>query len=180
MKQFASKVAAIALAATIPMAAMAESSTASSGTVSAAVNFSITIPKFVYLQVGPAAAGTQSTITFSPAVGVLPGTVVAGTGGDLTGGAVTAKVLGNAGALSLAAAATGFTTVPASEISVATATVTSSTALPHPAIGGSTALTATNSVVNQDAKWTYSYLNTVAYAPGTYTGGKVTYSILVP
>ena len=47
--------------------------------------------------------------------------------------------------------------------------------------GASASLAATTGtkVVARGATWTYGYKNTVAYPPGTYTGG-VTYSIANP
>src|SRR5271170_5224075 len=109
-------------ALTLPLMANAASTfTSGTGTISAAatVNFTVVIPQFLYLRVGagsayaatPAVLSTVATtdlITFSPAVGTVGnGTAVAGTGGDLTGGVETAAVIGNGGAVTLTAAATG-------------------------------------------------------------------------
>ena len=95
-------------ALTLPLMAFAESNvqtgaaTASPG-ATAHVDFSIVIPKILYLRVGTGStyasgtltsANTIDLITFSPAAGTVGnGTAVAGTGGDLTG-----AVLATAGA----------------------------------------------------------------------------------
>ena len=98
--------AAVVLAAAIaftPGQARAESNFVNgSGTATARLNFSIIIPRFVFLQVGTgtpfASNAAIDTILFdmslTPAA-VGNGTPQAGTGGDLLGGAVTARVLGN-------------------------------------------------------------------------------------
>jgi hypothetical protein len=97
-------------ALTLPLVASA-ASTYTTGTAAlsatAQVDFSVVIPKILYLRVGAGSAyttGALSTvntvdlITFSPAVGsVGNGTAVAGTGGDLTGGVETAAVVSNSG-----------------------------------------------------------------------------------
>jgi hypothetical protein len=123
------------------------------------------------------------------------GTAVAGTGGDLTGGVETAAVLGNGGNVTLTAAATGpltdsaGDTIPFTQITTAAAanTATYST-LAAPALSNtstSETITATNKVVQADAKWTFSYANSTAEPAGTYGGttalnGIVTYTASMP
>jgi hypothetical protein len=178
---------AAAATAVIPMVAQAESNvtTGASGTLTATarVNFSIVIPRFLFLRVGTgtllANNTTQDTITFSPTVAqVGTGAVIAGTGGDLTGGKVTVQVIGNGGNVTLGAGtltlSNGVQTIPSSQIAVA---VTGAT--PHPAFGGSTTFTATGNVVNASGDWTYSYLNATTPAAGTYTG-TATYTATMP
>lgn len=176
---------------TLPFAAQAESNvTTGAGSISASarVNFSITIPRFIFLQVGTgtllAANATIDTISFTPAVAVVGnGTAVAATAGsgNLGNGGVTVRVIGNAGNVTLAATAplTGLTsganTIPWTQI--ATAITSSAT---HPTINGANAVfTAASNVVNVNGTWIYSYVNTVTPAAGTYTG-QVLYTATTP
>jgi len=182
------KVLALAVALASPLAANAESNvTTGAGTISATarVNFSITIPRFIFLQVGTgtllAANAAIDTISFAPALTVVgDGTPVAGTGGNLTGGAVTVRIIGNAGNVTLAATGpanltSGGDTIPWTQI--ATAVTGGAT---HPTINGANAtFTATANVVNINGTWTYSYLNAATPAAGTYTG-QVLYTATTP
>jgi hypothetical protein len=119
------------------------------------------------------------------------GTAVAGTGGDLTAGVETAAVLGNGGAVTLTAAASGALsdlagdTIAYTQITTtAAANTTGYATLAAPALSNGTTtetVPAVNKVVQADAKWTYSYLNTVTPPAGTYGGttalnGTVTYT----
>ena len=194
-----------AFLAALPMMANAESQlTTGTGTpitASARVDFTIVVPKIIYLRVG---AGTNlannvavNLITFTvPAANLGDGTAVAGTGGDLTGGVVTARVIGNNGTVTLSSTTTGNLTtgvaaelIPYSQITTTPAVLSSTTALPAPALASgattSIALTPVNRVTNQDASWTYSYLKSAIVASGTYggvnvNGGRVTYTASMP
>ena len=183
------KVLAIAVALASPLAARAESNvTTGAGSISATarVNFSITIPRFIFLQVGTgtllAANPAIDTISFAPALAVVgDGTPVAGTGGNLTGGAVTVRIIGNGGNVTLGATApvagmtSGGNSIPWTQI--ATAITGGAT---HPTInGGNATFTATANVVNITGTWIYTYLNTVTPASGTYTG-QVLYTATTP
>jgi hypothetical protein len=152
---------------------------------------------------------TIDTILFDmsssvPAIGT--GAVQAGTGGDLLAGSVTARVLGNhfTAAVNLTATtagamSNGTDTISWSEISVAAPTAlvvvpAAAATLAHPgtlaapfADGAATtvSLTPVNKVINQAAKWTFSYKNTNIPPPGTYGAtvankGQVTYQIAMP
>lgn len=192
---------AVALALGVPLVASAESAfTTGAGTpltASARVDFTIVIPKFVSLRVGTAGAGID-LITFTvPAASVgAGGAGIAGTGGDLTAGVVTARVLGNNGQVTLTSTATGALsngvgdTIPFTEITTVASVLTSATALPAPVLTNGTSagvlatLTGTK-VTNQDARWTYNYANTNVVASGTYGGvnvnaGRVTYTASMP
>ncbi len=182
------------------------------GTATARLDFQVIIPKFLFLQVGTGTAYANNTavdmITFdfssNPSV-IGNGTAQAGTGGDLTAGAVTARVLGNnfTAPVNLTATTTGAmsngagSTVSWSEITVATAAAPvnpTGTTLAHPgtltapfADGAATtvSLTPTGRVVNQAAKWTFTYKNTNIPASGTYgstaaNNGRVSYTIAMP
>jgi hypothetical protein len=177
---------AVAAALAVPLTAQAESNfTTGNGaniTATARVNFSVNIPKFVLLQVGTAGTGNIDLIDFAvPAANVgLGPPPVAGTGGNLTGGSVTVRVLGNNGDMTLGAVSgnpnllSGTDTIPWTQIAVATSGPV------HPPINGAAATyTATGKVVNANGNWTYSYLNSVTPPAGTYTG-QVTYTATTP
>ncbi len=194
----------------LPLLAFAESNvqtgaaTASPG-ATAHVDFSVVIPKILYLRVGTGSSyttgaltsvNTVDLITFSPAAGTVGnGTAVAGTGGDLTGGVETAAIVSNSGTVTLSstASAAGLSdgngdSIPFTQITTAATTLTSGTALAAPALGtaGTVVLTAPASkLISQDAKWTYSYANTVSAPAGTYGGvnlnnGRVVYTATMP
>lgn len=194
-KTIFTKVGTVALVAimAVPFAANAESTLATGAgalSTNARVDFQITIPKFVSLRVGSAAAAI-SLVTFSPTAAQMDaGGAVAGAGGDLGGGVVTATVRGNGGNVTLGASTlgalqSGTNTIAWTEIT----TATSVPALTPPVLanGLSTSTTVTaavNGVVNQSAAWTYSYANSAVVPAGTYGGinvnnGRVTYTASV-
>jgi len=181
--------AALAVLA-FPLAAQAESNvTTGAGTISATarVTFNITIPRFIFLQVGTgtllAANAAIDTIAFTPAVAVVgnstPVAATAGSG-NLGNGSVTVRIIGNAGNVTLGATGpanltSGSNTIPWTQI--ATAITGGAT---HPTINGANAtFTAIANVVNINGTWTYSYLNTLTPASGTYTG-QVLYTATTP
>ena len=190
-------------ALSLPLVASAASTyTTGSGalTASAAVNFTVVIPQFLYLRVGTGSAyatgtlatgGSTDLITFSPAVGAVGnGTAVAGVGGDLAGGIETAAILGNGGNVTLVAGVTGALSdgagdsISFTQITTAAAANAEATLLAAPPLTDTTSsetVPATNKIVKADAKWTFSYSNTVTPAAGTYGGsagnnGIVTYT----
>ena len=182
--------AVVALSAALPMAAQAESNvTTGAGAINATarVNFSVTIPRFVFLQVGTgtllAANSTIDTIAFTPAVAVIGNSAAqaatAGSG-NLGNGSVTVRVLGNAGPMTLAATGpanltSGTDTIPWTQITTA---VTGGAT--HPTINGANAAyPATAGVVNVNGTWTYSYANSITPAAGVYTG-QVLYTASAP
>jgi outer membrane lipoprotein SlyB len=163
-------------------------------TARARVNFRITIPKILYLRVGAGTAypttlgnlGTVNLLNFSPsASGLGNGTPVAGSGGDLTGGVQTAAIISNSGNVTLNATATGplgdatGDSIPYTQISTAASALTAGyTLLAAPALTNATTanivLTApATKVIKADAKWTYSYANTISPPAGTYGGVNV-------
>ena len=176
--------------------------TASPLTASANLDFTITVPKFLYLRVGTGTNFANNTtidnIVFTvPAANIGNGTPVAGVGGDLTGGQVTARVIGNNGVITFTSTTLGplndgaGDTISYSQIGVTVATNTTTPALPHPTLvdGATTTLTlpvtSGAKVTNLDAKWTFTYLNNAIVPPGTYGGintnnGRVTYSASMP
>ncbi|HQR22063.1 MAG TPA: hypothetical protein PLE54_01855 [Burkholderiaceae bacterium] len=187
--RFASRVLAIAALLLAGPCAHAASNTASaaSGTLSTSVNlqFSITIPRFVFLRVG--AAASVNTLTYAPtAAQMASGTGVLATGGDTGAGNsdVTVQVTGNTGNVTLTAVTgnpnlvSGGNTMPWSTLT-ATSPTGSITAPPFNA--GSTVLTAVGGVVNQTGSWRYTWTNppSTVYAAGTYSG-TVTYTAAAP
>ena len=205
---------AAAVAAIAPFAARAESTlTVNPGTgtttATAHLDFTINVPKMLFLQIGTgtsyAANGTVSNIIFDVPAGSNGGGAIAGTGGDLSGGSVTVRVVGNTGNVGITNSVTGpltsgvvgAPTVPWSDITVtpsALATTTfgfTNTGISHPtfntaASGGQSplvSLIASNGVVRQEGSWTFAYANKLFLPAGTYGGstpsannGRVTYT----
>jgi hypothetical protein len=174
MRLFAKSLIAAAVLASTPMLASAESNFQTgtgSLTATARVDFRITIPKFLYLRVGTGtdfvSNPTVNLIDFTvPAANLGNGTPVAATvgSGDLGSGAVTARVSGNGGNVTLSSTTAGAlndggtNTISYSQISTTAAVLTSGTALAAPALADgattNTTETATNGVVNRDARRT--------------------------
>ena len=208
MQQRALK-AALALAAVAPLMAHAESDIAGGAanaaiTATAHLDFQVTIPKVLFLQVGAgtnmAANATVNQIAFNvPAANVGDGTAIAASAasGDLGNGQVTAKVVGNNGTIALSSSTLGALgnglgdTISFADIATAVAANTSGTPLAHPALadGATTTVSLTpttgGKVVSQDARWTYTYRNTAVAPPGTYGGvnaqnSRVTYTASMP
>jgi hypothetical protein len=211
MKTFALKSLVGAGALMLPLMTLAESNvqtgaaTASPG-ATAHVDFTIVIPKVLYLRVGTGSAYSTGAltsvnsidlITFSPAAGTVGnGTAVAGTGGDLTGGVETAAIVSNSGNVTLNATASGALsdgagdTIPFSEITTAASTLTSATQLSAPVLtnGASSNVVLTapaTKLIVQDAKWTYKFANSANVPAGTYGGvnvnnGRVVYTATMP
>ena len=197
--------AAAALTLGAPMLANAESNIqtgAGALTATARLDFRITVAKVLFLQVGTGTAFANNTtinlIDFVvPAANLGDASLIAATAasGDLGNGTVTAKVIGNNGNVTLTSTTAGALgngagdTVSFGQIATAAAVLTTATPLAAPALvdGGSTNTTvpATGKVVNRDARWTFSYLNTAIVPPGTYGGvnannSRVTYTASMP
>jgi len=156
------------------------------------------VPRVLYLRVGTGTAlannATINLIDFTvPAANIGDGTSVAASAasGDLGNGAVTARLIGNDGDITLSSTTAGAlsdgagSNIGYSNISTASAVLVSPTALAAPALADgattTTTVTATNRVVNRDARWTYSYNNTQVAPAGVYGGvnvnnGRVTYT----
>jgi hypothetical protein len=198
---------AVVLALAVPQLALAESNINSGAgspiTASARLDFQITVPKVLFLQVGAgtnmAANATINQIAFSvPAANIGDGSSVAATAGsgDLGNGQVTAKVVGNNGTITFTSTTLGALgngagdTISYADIGTTVAANTSATPLAHPALADASTTTVTltpasGKVINRDAKWTYAYANTAVAAPGTYGGvntnnSRVTYTASMP
>jgi hypothetical protein len=171
-------------------------------TASANLDFTIVIPKYVYVRIGTGTnvannASVDNIVFTVPAASVGNGTAIAGVGGDLTGGQVTARVLGNNGTIAFSSTTSGALTnatgqtISYAQLGVTVASNTTATALTAPTLvdGGTTSVNLPTQVggmvTNLDAKWTFAYLNANAVAPGTYGGvnaqnGRVTYAVSMP
>jgi hypothetical protein len=197
---------AVAGISAIPAAANAESrfvtGSASPLTASANLDFTVTIPKFVYVRIGTGAdlanSNAVDSLMFSvPAANIGDGTAIAGTGGDLTGGQVTARVIGNNGTIAFSSTTLGplsngvGDTISWSQMDVAVAANTTATALNHPTLADGTttsinlAPTSGSKITNLDAKWTFTYRNQNVAPAGTYGGvnannGRVVYAVSMP
>jgi hypothetical protein len=194
---------ALALAGLAPSLAQAASDfvEAANPTASASVDFRVSIPSVLFLQVGTgtfqADNTTVDTIEFNltSAQATSPGTVAAtATSGDLGTGGVSVRVFGNNGTVTLNSTATALTsgddTIPWSQI---TTEVTphiqggNTQTIPHGAFTDDGALAApvqlaTNNggkVTNLRSTWRYSYANTEERLPGVYAG-RVTYTAVMP
>lgn len=197
MNVFKTTLLAAAVLVATPLVAQAESqfvSGAGALNASARLDFQVTIPKILLLQVG--AVGSINRIDFdlsgTPSV-VGNGTAVAATAGsgDLGNGAVTAILRGNGGNITLSSLTSGALGNGAGDTISYSQIVASSNnpALAAPALADaastSTTVTATNKVVNQTAQWTYQYANSAIVAPGVYGGtnannSRVTYTASMP
>lgn len=178
--------------AVFPGAAKAESDFSTSGSAEAKLDFRVTIPSILFLQVGsgsfPDIDTTVDLIDFAPtAAEIEAGGVVAATldSGDQNNGVVSVRVFGNNGQVTLSSLATpllsGADVIPWTEIGVA-----SVGGITHPAFdaaGAMSTLLDTNPsgrVTNLNGTWEYSFLNTDAdVASGEYTG-TVTYTATMP
>jgi hypothetical protein len=193
-----SKVVKILLAATAaaPLLCQAESTVTSGAgsplTATAHVDFQITIPKFIFVRIssgtgngsgGWATGGAIDLLTWAPTaanVGTGPLAATAGSG-DLLNGVTTAAVVGNNGNITFGTTTSGtLNDTTGDSISFATLSVpapahlSTATTLAFPGLAdGATTnitLTAVGKVVQQDAKWTWSYANATVPPQGTYGG----------
>ncbi len=163
-------------------------------------DFIVIIPAFLFFGVGPGALtplvanGAIGAITFTvPAANIGDASAVAGTGGDAAASAANVRLIGNNGQVTITATNDGGgnglgTGAPAEFIPLTQITTTpSNLALPAPTLtdaGSTTSMpTVTGRVTNLTGTWTYSYINTVTPAAGTYGGvgrGRVTYTATMP
>jgi hypothetical protein len=199
---------AIAIAASVPMLAHAESNFvtgAGSLTATARLDFQITIPRVLFLQVGTGTAGANNTtidlVTFTPTAAQI----AAGTAGiaAATNGTVAAKLIGNGGTINLTATTAGQLTTGTAGENISWAQIVPSTSLPgfpHPALVDGPAAGAISAygsaaakVTNLSANWTFVF-NAPAIPPaaGVYGGagaaspgaglnnGRVLYTAVMP
>ncbi|MEJ8854881.1 hypothetical protein WKW79_09900 [Variovorax robiniae] len=203
----------VAGSAALTASAHAESNyvTALIGSMSATahLDFVVTIPRVLYLRVGTgtddASAGAVDLVSFTvPAGSMGNGTPVVATGGDLGAGAVTVRVRGNGGDITLNSNTSGplHNGIAARQIGWNRITVTpaplptttngfTNGVITHPAFNGAggpgsaVLLTSAGNRVQREGKWTYGYANVDVLAAGTYGGagvnnGRVTYTAVMP
>jgi len=180
---------ALAVLSAVSGHVLAESGTSTNAPFSVAnrVDFSLVIPAVLYFRVGTDAAATIDVITFSPAAAnVGDSSVIAGVGGDATGGKVNVTVRGNHGQVTIAttvASANGLGTgVPADGfVSYGEIATSSSDAnVPAPTLANAgianvNVLLNSNKSTNRTAVWTYTYANSTTPTAGTYSG-RATYT----
>ncbi len=152
----------------------------------AKLDFRITVPRVVFLQVGTGTLLTDVATVDLVNFTLTPTDVGSGVAeaGVSTGGVINARVLANGGgnvSFTAAGSGTGLTgaglpVIPWSQI-VPTAT---GGTLIHPAIsGGASTLTAVAGVVNQSTVYSFNYSNTNTMQAGTYNG-QVIYTATQP
>jgi len=195
MKSLSGRILALAaFLALIPPVATAESNLATgTGPLSttAKLDFQVTIPRMLFLQVGadPATPTTDdtsvSTIDFIVASSqVGNGSVIDATpgSGSRGNGIVTARVIANDGQVTLTSltqgalqsAAPGSTdTIPWSEIATTVNGLSNGLGqLPHPGLASGlstvTLVPSSGKVTQLEAEWAYKYLNTKTFGAGTY------------
>lgn len=186
----------LATAAALPLVCSAESNiqTTSGQTATAHVDFQITIPKFLFLQVGSGSNYVGGVYTGNPAVDQITWNLttanvgtgpIAGTGGvpGPNGTELAALVCNSGNSVTFTSTTTGpLTDTTADTISYANITVAAAAGsfgqlLNAPALADgattSIAVPGAGHIVKADAKWTYSYANTVGTVPagGVYGGG---------
>jgi hypothetical protein len=193
----------------LPLMAAAESNVQTGAGVLGAhahVDLRIVIPQILYLRVGTGSNYTtgvlannaaKDLIQFAPtAAQVGNGVAVAGTGGNLAGGAETAAIIGNGGNVTLKATSTGAlldaagASIAFTQVKTAATAAFYPTLLPAPVLqnGASANIVITapaSNVIRADAKWTYTYANTNVPAAGTYGGvnirnSRVLYTATMP
>jgi hypothetical protein len=200
--------ALFATAAGVPLLANAESqfqTGAGALTATARLDFQVTIPRVLFLQVGTGTAFANNTtvdlVTFTPTAAQVSS--AATNVAAATNGTVAARLVGNGGTISLTATTAGALTtgVAGETISWAQIAPTSSLAgFPHPALvngpaagAASTYGSATAKVTNLSANWTFALnLPAVPPAAGVYGGagaaspgagvnnGRVVYTATMP
>jgi hypothetical protein len=182
--------AAIAMA--FPLLASAESQlTVGTGSAAAKLDFRVVIPRVLFLGVGTGSASsplaTDTTVnevvfdyTNNP-LAVNTGAAAS----TITGNMVPVRVFGNNGAVTITSTNSGNLVngaTPADTIAFTQISTASSNEADFPAPaanGGVVVPTRTGKVTRQAADWTFTYLNTVDAAAGTYTG-RVTYTATMP
>jgi hypothetical protein len=186
--------ALLAVTAVTPLLCQAESTfTTGAGsplTATAHVDFQVVIPKFIFVRVGTgigngsgggATGGGVDLMAWGltaaqVGTGALPPTA----GGDIAVGVSTAAVVGNNGNITFGTTTTGTLndttgdSISFATISAAAAHLSTGTTLAFPGLADSATtnivLAAVGKVVQQDAKWTWSYANATVPPVGTYGG----------
>lgn len=173
------KVSLLAVALAAAPAAHADSQlVGGSGKLSAraSLDFAVTIPQILMLQVGASGSVSQVTFDLSGTPTAVGTGAVAGTGGDLGDGKVSAKLVGNVGTVNLSSTTTGaLTNADGDQISYSKILATSSNSFAPPSLADNATttipVTASGKLIDRSAEWTFTYANDAVVAPGTYGGG---------
>ncbi len=189
---------ALAVALTVPAIAAAESQwVVGPGNASARLDFQITIPRILYLQVGAGAFGTNNGVVTSMTATVPAANLGDGTPVAFAPALVPVRVVGNNGQITLAASTAGplqSDLVVTDTISFTTITPASSDAanLPSPPLADgagasvNVALIGASKITDRSANWSFAYNNAAIVPPGTYGGtagtrnSTVTYTASMP
>ena len=162
-----------------------DSGTGAGASASVDLDFQIIIPSFIYFRVGSLLAAVD-TITFSPSVNQVAAGAqdIAGTGGDLTGGAVTVNLISNGGPVTIGANGNGGLSNGANTIDFLTIdTITSNPNLPAPSLSNGTTSSnpsSTGNITNLNSQWTYNFdMPSPIPEGGTYSGA-VIYTAAIP
>ncbi len=180
--------AAVAAATALPLGAEAASSSNIGPaliTTPVNLNFSVAVPRFVFLRVGSAVPATVNTLVYAPTpTEIVNNTGVLATGGDIAPSDVTVQVVGNGGGSVTLTAVTGAPNLVSGgnnmPWSTLTATNPTGTVAAPPFNVGNSVVPAASGVVNQTGSWRYTWNNgATIYPSGTYTG-TVTYTASMP
>ncbi len=146
-------------------------------TATASLDFQITIPQFVFFQVGTAGNGNVDRVDWDlSALQPGQGVPLAANGGlgDGADGILSITLITNAATVTIASNTGGGNlddgggnTIPFTEITVADGGT-----IAAPAFDGNTVI-ATGGVYNQTDNWTYTYNDSTNYAAGVYDGTSV-------
>ncbi len=174
----------------------AEEASQEAASPTAAVNhdFSVTMPEFLFFQVGSAGATIDHMNFATTAANTGDGTLIMGTGGNAeAGSAATAVLRSNAGQVTITetnnSGGSGLRNVKGDFISYAlflTGTSNSDLPMPPPSDDGGNAALATLSgaVTDHTADWGFSYFNNTVVEAGIYgtsaRGGRVTFTATTP
>jgi len=144
------------------------------------VDFSITIPAFLRLQVG--AVGATPSVQWNASVtaanigtgNVSPDSVTnGGAGAGLVAYALVSNISASDATItatgSAAAFISGANSIPYTDVN-ATAVGTTGAAVALPVPGTPTTVTPTASIINRAGTWAYYYVNNTIYPAGTYLG----------
>jgi hypothetical protein len=184
----------LAATAVAPLLCQAESTVTSGAgsplTATAHVDFQIIIPKFIFVRIGSGTGNGSSGWATGGSIDLETWTMTAATvgtgaaaptaGGDISVGVSTAAVVGNNGNITFGTTTTGSLndttgdSIDFATISAAPAHLSTGTTLAFPGLANTATtnitLTAVGKVVQQDAKWAWSYANATVPPQGTYGG----------
>lgn len=173
-----------ALGVVANQAALADQATCAGAgctTANLPVDFSITIPAFLRLQVG--AVGATPSVQWNASVtaanigtgNVNPDSVTnGGAGAGLVAYALVSNVSTNNATITATGSAAAFTSggnsIPYTDVNATAATTNAWAAVAMPVPGTPTTVTPASGIINAAGTWAYYYVNNTIYPAGTYTG----------